>query len=207
MCSRVTGCWTSRCTDRCVGAVGHPSIAERDAQATVEAALLIPSFLTVLLLALQPVCMLYTSSVMESAASETARILITNPSDTEAIRAFALRRLAAVPDLSIFHVGGRDSWNVEVSASGGGGGANGGENTARVGAADASAGASGSTAPSGVSVRISGSVRPLPMLGAFAGLMGSRDANGDVAIEVEVGYAGRPQWLEGDYDSWISIWD
>ena len=44
-------------------------LAEGRAQATVEAALLIPSFLLLLLLMLQPVCLLYTRAIVESAAA------------------------------------------------------------------------------------------------------------------------------------------
>lgn len=65
--------------------------------------MLIPAFLLLLLLMLQPVCLLYTRSVMESTAAETARLLATGDADgDEAYRSFALRRLAAIPDLSIF---------------------------------------------------------------------------------------------------------
>ena len=91
-------------------------LGECKAQATVEAALLLPSFLFVLLLALQPVCMLYTRAVME------------------------------------------------------------------------------------------GAVKPLPVLGAFAGLWGKRNGQGDVLVRVEVSYEGRPSWLEGSYETWIASW-
>ena len=76
------------------------------AQATVEAAFLLPTFLALVALAVQPVCVLYTRSVMESAASQTARLMTTwDEEDLDACRAFALRRLGAVPDVSIFHIG------------------------------------------------------------------------------------------------------
>ena len=85
------------------------------AQATVEVAVLLPSFLIVLLLALQPICLLYTTSIMESAASQAARLLVTGEDvDDEAVQAFVMRRLAAVPDVSIFHEGGPLSWQVEL---------------------------------------------------------------------------------------------
>ncbi len=163
---------TSRCSE---------ALAETRAQATVEAAFLLPVFLLVLLLALQPVCLLYTRSVMESAAAETARLMVTgDASDEEAHRAFAMRRLAAVPDVSIFHAGGPLAWDVELGYAGGGG-------TARV--------------------SIEGAVTPLPVIGAFAGTFGERDAHGDVLLRVEVERAGGPSWLEGDYETWISSWD
>ena len=67
---------------------------EERAQATVEAAVLLPSFLIVLLLALQPICLLYTTSIMESAASQAARLLITGEYvDDKSVQAFVMRRL------------------------------------------------------------------------------------------------------------------
>lgn len=155
-------------------------LTETRAQATVEAAMLLPAFLTLLLLVLQPVCVLYTRSVMESAASETARIMITTTSEADACEAFALRRLAAVPNLSIFHAGGPLSWEVELGGAGG----------------DSDE----------VSVAITGAVTPLPVLGAFVGALGATNAQGDVEMRVEVSYPGRPAWLEGSYETWIERW-
>ena len=164
---------TSSCID---------GVRERAAQATVEAAFLLPTFLTLLLLALQPVCMLYTRSVMESAASETARIMITAPeANYLSLRSFAVRRLQAVPDVDIFHAGGPEAWDVRMTYAKDTGGA--------------------------VSVSIKGYVTPLPVLGAFASAFGKTTIDGDVEMEVTVAYEGRPGWLEGDYESWIEMWD
>ena len=157
-------------------------LAEGRAQATVEAALLIPSFLLLLLLMLQPVCLLYTRSIMESAAAETARLMTTATLEgDEAYRAFALRRLSAIPDLAIFHAGGSQSWEIEC----------------------------GRAADTGGTVRVSieGYVRPLPILGAFAGAMGEVNGYGDVQMRVDVSYEGRPEWLEGEYAEWVEMWD
>lgn len=163
---------TSRCID----------VAREDrAQSTVEAAFLLPTFLTLVLLALQPVCLLYTRAVMESAAAETARLMTTTTlGDDEDLKEFARRRLAAVPDVSIFHAGGSLSWDIEL------------------GRADAG----------GVSsVSVAGEVKPLPVIGAFAQAMGGAGQNGYVELKVDVSYQSRPEWLEGDYDSWIAAWD
>ncbi|WP_342589632.1 TadE/TadG family type IV pilus assembly protein [Collinsella tanakaei] len=151
------------------------------AQATVEAALLIPSFLTLMLLALQPVCMLYTRGVMEAAAAETARLMITSDTTPDTtLKAFALRRLAAVPDVSMFHAGGPAAWDIALTR----------------------AVATGSE----VKVVVRGAVTPLPVLGIFAGALGTTNAHGDVEMEVTVAYEGRPSWLEGDYDTWVEAW-
>lgn len=157
-------------------------LRERTAQATVEAAFLLPTFLTLVLLALQPVCLLYTQAVMESAAAQTARLMVTADAESdEACRAFALRRLAAVPDVSVFHAGGPLSWDIELTCAEETGGQ--------------------------VGVTIAGTVRPLPIIGAFARAFGETNASGDVRLEVSVDYEGRPAWLEGDYETWIAMWD
>lgn len=155
---------------------------EERAQATVEAAALLPAFLTVLLLALQPACILYTRAVMESAAAETARLMITASEDAEeGARAFALRRLAAVPDVSVFHAGGPLSWEIDLSSS--------------------------ADADGAVSVSITGCVTPLPIIGAFAAAFGVTNAQGDVVVAVHAEYKGRAEWLEGDYETWTAHWD
>ena len=143
--------------------------------------MLLPAFLTLVLLALQPACLLYTRAVMESAAVQTARLLATGGElDEEVCRAFALRRLGAVPDMSIFHEGGPLSWEVDLGVPAG---------------------------PSGdARVVIEGAVRPLPVLGAFAAAVGDVDASGDIRVRVEVSRRAGPTWLEGDYDAWVSAW-
>ena len=122
---------------------------------------MLPTFLTLILLALQPVCLLYTRAVMESAAAETARLMTTTTAEDDDLKEFTLRRLAAVPNVSIFHAGGPLSWDVE----------------------------------------------PLPVIGAFAQVMGGTAEGGYVELKVDVSYQSRPEWLEGDYDSWIAAWD
>lgn len=166
---------------RCIERVRFRRVLGDDAQATVEAAFLLPCFLLLMLVLLQPLCVLYTRSVMEAAAAQTARLMVTGEvagqeDGLEAYRAFALRRLAAVPDVSIFHVGGPLVWDIvcEDAAS----------NDGRV------------------RVSIEGAVRPLPVLGVFARGFGEVDGRGDIVVRVEVSYEGRPAWLrEGDGDA------
>ena len=154
---------------------------EDRAQSTVEAAFLLPTFLTLILLALQPVCLLYTRAVMESAAAETARLLTTTTvEDDDDLKEFTCRRLAAVPNVSIFHAGGPLSWDIELGRAGAGGTS---------------------------SVSVAGEVKPLPVIGAFVQAMGSAGEGGYVELKVDVSYRSRPEWLEGDYDSWIAAWD
>ena len=84
-------------------------------QMSVEAALLLPVVLTLLALLVQPVCVLYTRTLMASTAGELARLAATSRGSEDDLRSFALRRLAAVPDLAIFHEGGTRGWEVEVA--------------------------------------------------------------------------------------------
>lgn len=167
MCSMRKGLSIFRCTE---------CLVDASAQATVEAAILLPSFLTVLLLALQPVCLLYTRAVMESAAAETARVAATYEGDQDdALRGFALRRLTAVPDLDIFHTGGMEGWDIDATGVDG-----------------------------AVRVEIQGWVSPLPVLGAFVGAFGERNSQGDVSLHVEVEYDARAEWISGGYDDWTA---
>lgn len=57
------------------------------------------------------------------------------------------------------------------------------------------------------SVSVAGEVKPLPVIGAFVQAMGSAGEGGYVELKVDVSYRSRPEWLEGDYDSWIAAWD
>lgn len=115
---------------------------------------------------------------MEGAAGQVARAAVTSEADESALRAFALRRLAAVPDISIFHAGGPLAWEVACAR----------DEEGRV------------------SVSIEGAVSPLPVLGAFVAPFGERDGMGNVVMRAEVSYEGRPAWLEGSYEEWVAAW-
>lgn len=145
---------------------------------SVEAAVLLPVLLTLVALLAQPVCVLYTRSVMASAAGELVRLVATTRGSQEDVRANALRRLAAVPDVSIFHEGGPEAWVVETS---------------------------GPDDQGGVSVSIEGRVRPLPLLGAIVWALGERDGEG-VAVRVEAVGEVRSSWVGGSYGEWVGMW-
>ena len=102
MCMRKTSCSFRR---QCAG------------QATVEAAVLIPSVMLLLGILVQPVCLLYTRAVMHGTAAETARAVLTarGAEDLTECEQYARRRLAAVPEVSVFHVGGTDDWQIGVA--------------------------------------------------------------------------------------------
>ena len=146
---------------------------------SVEAAVLLPVALALVALLVQPACVLYTRSVMAATASELVRVAATSRGSGEGLRAFALRRLAAVPDVSLFHEGGPASWEVEVT---------------------------GPDEEGVVTAAISGRVRPLPVLGVLASALG-RVEGGALVVEVEVSGPARAAWVEGSYDAWIEMWD
>lgn len=167
---------------KCWGILGH-GLHDEEGQATVEAALLLPAMMVCMALLIQPACMLYTRAVMESAAAEACRLVATTPSVTavskQAYEAYVLRRLSGVPDLDLFHCGGREGWLITME---------------------------GATASHSASVTIETAVRPLPLLGVIPALLGRTDSAGNVVVRVEVTTTTRPSWLEGDYDGWASLW-
>ena len=139
--------------------------------------MILPATMLVFALLLQPVCLSYTRAVMREAAAESARAAATAyGGDVEACRAFALRRLAAVPEVPLFHVGGNADWDVRIDRT------------------DAH-----------VTVRVTGHARPLPLMGALASLASHCDGTG-VLLDVSVSEDTRPSWLGGDYASWQKIW-
>ena len=90
---------------------------EEAGQATVEAAFALPIALALVILLVQPGILLYDRIVMQQAAAETCRLLATTPEgDPSGVcRAFALRRLGAVPEQDCFHVHqGGCTWEVEL---------------------------------------------------------------------------------------------
>lgn len=147
-------------------------------QATVEAAALLGILMLLFALLLQPVCLLFTTAIMRHAAAETLRVLETGSSTRDA-RSFALRRLSGVPETSIFHVRGERDWAIHCDVPNE-------EGVARV--------------------RIVGHARPLPLFGAVASMACETDEVG-IVLRVEESMCVRPEWLEGDYESWMSCWN
>lgn len=163
---------TSSCSEQVA------ALLSESGQASVEAAFILPTLMLVLALLLQPVCLLYTRAIMRHAAAGAARAALTDRSSGagESVE-FALRRLAAVPDVPLFHIGGRDGWRVEIAGAG----------TGRV------------------SVSIEGRAKPLPLLGATMTAFGAADGEGAI-LRVELSEELRPGWVEGGYGEWISFW-
>ena len=159
-------------------------------QATVEAAFALPVVCLGLLLLLQPGLILYDRLVMEAAASEGCRMLVTKTdaagSMDRAVRAAVLHRLGSVPPVPCFHVHDGDacSWAIELQGD---------ERSGYVG------------------VAIENQVRPLPLLGAAAGLMGLLNDQGNLVVRVERESLAQPEWIDAaevgrDPGSWIGGW-
>ena len=159
--------WTTSC-GRISGEAG---------QATVEAAVVLPSLLLVLALLMQPACLSYTRAIMRAAAAECVRAAATAyGGDTSACREYALRRLEAVPEVPLFHVGGQGDWDVSIERS-----------------------------DSHVTVTIIGHARPLPLMGAVASLLSMSDGTG-VVLRVALSESTRASWVGGDYGAWQGMW-
>lgn len=153
--------------------------SEESGQASVEAALLLPVLMVCLALLVQPMCLLYTRCVMQSAAAEGCRLLATATGNTDdaACEQYVRRRLSAVPQADVFLTG---DWQVEFQ---------------------------GNAESDEVGVQIVGHARPLPLVGVVASLLGPADQAGNVELKVSVTRCSRPGWVEGGYSDWTSIWD
>lgn len=160
---------------------------DESGQATVEAAFLLPVLLGLVLLLLQPGILLYDRMVMQHAAAAGCRVLATQPSGDPAgvCRDYVLRRLGAVPPLDCFHVhGGGCSWEVELA---------GGESSDTV------------------QVSVSNKVKPLPLVGFSAALLGVVDGSGALTMEVSASQSIQPGWAHAtdagaDPSAWPGAW-
>ncbi len=149
-------------------------------QSSVEAAFLLPILFVVLGLLLQPAILLYSRCIMNEAASEGCRLVATNTNDDATTRAFLMRRLSAIPDLSIFH----DDREWDISWSGG-------------------------ELGQPVTVRIVNRANPLPLFGVLAGLAGNKTADGRIEQTVEISSELAPAWassLGSGPADWIGSW-
>ena len=103
-------------------------------------------------------------------------------SSADEVAAYAKRRLAAVPEVGTFHVGGEEDWQIEVSG---------------VGAATSGGGT--------VCVQVTGHARPLPIMGSVSAALGGSDGEG-VVLRVREEVDSRADWVSGGYSEWASIW-
>jgi hypothetical protein len=164
-------------------------LRSRRGQGTVEAAVLIPTIFLLLLLLCQPAILLYNRVIMENAASEGCRLLVTKTQQggysEDKYEGYIKRRLAAIPPLDIFHVRGEaQSWEIVQE---------------------------GNEQSAVVSVRIVNKLKPLPLLGWGAGLLGMCDERGYLTQEVVSRGMTQPEWVfesgAGSPQDWVRQWN
>lgn len=158
-------------------------------QTTVEAAYLIPVLLLLILLMVQPMILLYNLMVMQNAAAETCRLLVTatpqGAYSAEKYEGYARRRLASIPPVDVFHVH-QGSCSYEISLE-------------------------GNEYSSEVSVRIVNRLKPLPLIGWGADFLGMTDSEGLLRQEVWVSLPTQPSWVAGsggnDPEGWVHAYE
>lgn len=147
---------------------------DESGQATVEAAFLVPVIFVALLLLLQPGILLYDRIVMQGAAAQGCRLLVTSTQAGGASAAscedLVKRWLGAVPPHDLFHVH-EPSCTWEVVCEG-----------------DEYAGE--------VAVSIQTKVRPLPLIGAVAAYAGAVDGDGNLTVAVRETASTQPAWAQ-----------
>ena len=156
-------------------------------QATIEAAFALPVALALVVLLVQPGILLYDRIVMQQAAAETCRLLATTPEGDPSgtCKAFALRRLGAVPEQDCFHVHqGGCTWEVELE---------------------------GGEASDAVRVRITTKAKPLPLIGVGARLLGIVNDGDAFEVSVEASAPTQPAWVAQaaagrSPSEWIGAW-
>lgn len=138
-------------------------------QATIEAAFALPILLLMILLLLQPGIVLYDRIVMQNAATEGCRLLATS-SDSNSSKNdnYVKRRLSAIPEVDFFHVhSGGCSWKITFT---------------------------GNEDAITTAVKISTEIKPLPLIGLGAGLLGATNSRGNLVIEVDATAETQPPW-------------
>lgn len=143
-------------------------LKNNEAQATVEAAIMIPVIFLLLLLLIQPGIYLYDLCIMNEAAAETCRVLSTS-SDTEKAKiceSFAKRRLSAIPQQDNFHMhSGGCSYEISYE---------------------------GSQESNEVCVIIKNQLKPLPLVGFITNFVGLLNENDCLEIEARSSKISRP---------------
>ena len=151
------------------------SVIDEHAQATIEAAFVLPILMLLFLMLLQPGIVLYDRMVMNGAAAEGCRLMSTLSSDEKRIAEdFIRRRLSAIPQVDFFHVHqGGCSYDIRLS---------------------------GSESSEQVTVRVSNRLKPLPLLDMTMSLAGMTDSNGTLGVDAEASSRTQPSWAPESAD-------
>ena len=142
-------------------------------QATIEAAVVLPLLIFLIIALIQPVVILYDHMVMSSAASEACRLLATKTASSAvsdvAYEEVIKRKLSSIPPIPLFHIHeGSCSWEIQTS---------------------------GDEHSGEVSVRISNKVRLMPLIGDLANFLGISN-NREYVIEVEQSAPALPAHID-----------
>ncbi len=140
-------------------------------QSSIEAAFILPIFILCIGLSIQPIIYMYTKTIMQEAADEGIRFAMSESNSYRTDR-FIRRRLEALPNSSLFHIGDENEWDIDVIRGAG-----------------------------SVRVVIKGHLKAIPVLGSSACAFLNRDDQG-LIIEVESEQITEPSWREGDYETW-----
>lgn len=171
--------------------------ADERGQATLEAVFLLPVLFIILLMLIQPTVLLYDHMVMQQAAGEGCRLLMTKDSSFASVslpgsvvsdvkfgddpyRDYVMRHLGAIPPLPLFHLH-EDGCSYEIDLQG--------DETSEQ-----------------VMVTIRNKLQLLPLLGQAASLMGVCEADGIYTQEVRVSLPSRPNWVSGTPEEWAASW-
>ncbi len=147
---------------------------------------MLPVVMALILLLLQPGIVLYDRIVMQSAAAEGCRLLATLPSDSVGrCEQFVRHRLAAIPQQDLFHVH-QEACSYQIDMQ-------------------------GSEASATVSVSISNNLRPLPLIGFGASLLGVCNDEGLLTVRVDSHVETQPSWTwsspaGGNPHRWVGAW-
>lgn len=143
-----------------------------DGQATVEAAIMIPTIFLLILLLIQPGIILYDLTIMNEAASETCRVLATSNDENKSkiCEPFARRRLAAIPQQENFH-NHNDGCSYEIIFEG--------EQSCEY-----------------VSVEIKNELTPLPFIGFLSDIFGLLNENKNFEIKAYAQQKIKPSWVK-----------
>lgn len=167
------------CTNMCsfFPARIYKTLSSEIAQASVEAAFILPVALLLCGMVIQVGIYGFTRSVMMRTCAETVRVAAFDfDGNTQDCCEFAKRRLAAIPNLALFHTPPADDWDIQIHVT---------NRSAKV--------------------SITGHFQPIPVIGMLVEAFGEKDDKGCV-IKAEVEGNTQPSWVEGSYDGWQKIW-
>ena len=138
-------------------------------QSTVEAAFMIPVFMVLLLLLIQPAIVCYDLIIMKSASSQACRLVSeSGSSGTGGVDDFIRRRLSAIPQVDAFHVHGGDcSYEINIE------GAN----------------------ESSATVAIKNKIKPLPLIDLTLRGLGATNQDGCLELATVSTQTSRPSWV------------